>query len=110
MNKKILVFIAALCIDLSACSAENSDTYKVKSAFINNCIKQESSTRPTEQANSYCNCVADKVFSDSDISDETKNLMSTMSDKGSKLYQQNDVAMVRGALMSCYTSNFYKKK
>jgi hypothetical protein len=110
MNKKFLVYVVALCIDLSACSGENSETYQVKSVFVNDCIKQESSTRPTEQAGSYCNCVADAVFSNSDISDETKNLMPTLSDKGSKLYQQNDVAMVRGALMSCYTTNFYKKK
>lgn len=109
MNNKGLVFIAALCINLSACSGEKSDKYQVKSAFINNCIKQESSTRSTDQASSYCNCVADEVFSNSDISDETKSLMSTMSDKNSKLYQQKDVAKVRGALMSCYTSNFYKK-
>lgn len=110
MNKKNLVVILALCIGLSACSGENSDTSRVKPVFVNNCIKQESSTRPAEQANSYCNCVADAVFSNSDISDETKNLMPTLSDKESKLYKQNDVALVRGALMSCYTTNFYKKK
>jgi hypothetical protein len=110
MNKKFLVFIVALCLDLSACGEENSDTYKVKPVFVNNCIKQESSTRPTEQADSYCNCVADAVFSNSDISDETKNLMPTMSDQDGKLYKQNDIAKVRGALMSCYTANFYKKK
>lgn len=110
MNKITLVSLAAICIALSACSGENSDTYKVKSVSVNNCIKQESSTRPAEQASAYCNCVADSVFSNRDISDETKNLMPTLSDKNSKLYQQNDVAMVRGALMSCYTINFYKKK
>jgi hypothetical protein len=104
------VFILALCISASACSGKSSDTDKVKSVFVNSCIKQESSTRPTEQANSYCHCVADAVFGNSDISDETKNLMPTLSDKNSKLYQQNDVALVRGALMSCYTTNFYKKK
>lgn len=108
-NKKILVFIAYLCIGLSACSGEKGEEYKVKSAFINSCIKQESSTRPAEQANSYCNCVANSVFSNSSISDETKNLMSTMNDKDSKLYRQNDITMVRGALMSCYTAKFYKK-
>ncbi len=110
MNKKFLVFIAALCIDLSACSGENSGGNKVKPVFVNSCIKQESTTRSTEQASSYCNCVADAVFGNSDISDETKNLMPTMNDKDSKLYKQNDAPAVRGALMSCYTANFYKKK
>ncbi|MBF6649323.1 MULTISPECIES: hypothetical protein [unclassified Methylobacter] len=110
MNKKILVITASLCIGLSACSGEKGDEYKVKSAFINSCVKQESSSRSEEQAQSYCDCVADSVFSNRDISDETKKLMSTMSDKDSKLYKQNDAAMVRGALMSCYTANFYKKK
>lgn len=108
MNKKILVIIAA-CINLSACGGEKGDEYKLKSAFINNCITQESSTRSAEQAKSYCNCAADSVFSNRDISDETKKLMPTMNDKDSKLYKQNDVAMVKGALMSCYTSKFYKK-
>lgn len=110
MNKRTLVFILVLCSGLSACSGENSETAKVKPVFVNSCIKQESSARPTEQANSYCNCVADAVFSNNEISDETKNLMPTLSDKEGKLYKQNDIAMVRGALMSCYTSNFYKKK
>jgi hypothetical protein len=109
MNKKILVLIAALCFGLSACSGEKDNGYPVKSAFINNCIKQESSTRSAEQAKSYCDCAADSVFSNSDISDETKNLMSTMSDKNSKLYKQNDIATVKGLLMSCYTKKFYKK-
>jgi hypothetical protein len=109
MNKKILAVIASLCIGLSACSGEKGDEYKVKSAFINSCIKQESSSRPEEQAKSYCDCVADSVFSNRDISDETQKLMPTMSDKDSKLYKQNDAAMVRGALMSCYTAKFYKK-
>ncbi|MGJ0492626.1 hypothetical protein [Methylobacter sp.] len=109
MNKKILVFVASVFIGLSACSGEKGDEYKVKSAFINSCIKQESSARPAEQAQSYCNCVADAVFSNRDISAETKNLMPTMNDKDGKLYKQNDVAMVRGALMSCYTTKFYKK-
>jgi hypothetical protein len=108
-NKKILVFIAYFCIGLSACSGEKGEAYQVKSAFIGSCIKQESATRPEEQAKSYCNCVADSVFSNSNISDETKKLMSTMNDKDSKLYKQNDIAMVRGALMSCYTDKFYKK-
>jgi hypothetical protein len=110
MNKKNLVLIAALCIDLAACSGENRDTYPAKSVFVNSCIQQESSTRPIEQANSYCNCVADAVFSHSDISDETKKLMPTLNDKESKIYQQTDIVLVRGALMSCYTTNFYKKK
>jgi hypothetical protein len=109
MNKKILLFVAALCINLSACSGEKSDKDKVKLAFTSSCIQQESSTRSTDQASSYCNCVADEVFSNGDISDKTKSLMFTMSDKNSELYKQDDVAMVRGALMSCYTSNFYKK-
>lgn len=110
MNKKILVFIATLCIALSACSGENGNTYMAKPVFVDGCIKQESVTRSTEQASAYCNCVADAVFGNGDISDETKNLMPTMNDKNSKLYQQNDAPMVRGALMSCYTANFYKKK
>jgi hypothetical protein len=109
MNKKILVFIAALCIGLSACGGNNGNEEKVKSAFIDNCIKQESSARPADQAKSYCNCAADKVFSNANISDATKNLMPTMNDKDSKLYQQSDVAMVKGSLMSCYTAKFYKK-
>lgn len=107
-NKKILVFIA-VCLNLSACVDEKGDEYKVKSAFISSCIKQESSTRSAEQAKSYCNCAADSVFSNRNISNETKNLMPSMSDKDSKLYRQNDAAMVRGALMSCYTAKFYKK-
>jgi hypothetical protein len=110
MNKKNLVFIAALCIGLSACSKGNGDTYQAKPIFVNSCIEQERSARPMEQASAYCNCVADAVFSNSDISGETKNLMPTLSDKESKLYRQSDIALVRGALMSCYTSNFYKKK
>jgi hypothetical protein len=110
MNKKILAVIASLCLNLSACGGEKDDEYTVKSTFINSCIKQESSSRPEDQAKSYCDCVADSVFSNRDISDETKKLMPTMSDKDSKLYKQNDAAMVRGALMSCYTANFYKKK
>jgi len=108
MNKKILVFIA-VSINLSACGGEKGEEYKVKSAFINSCVKQESSTRPAEQAESYCNCAADAVFGNRNISNETKNLMSTMNDKDSKLYQQHDAKMVKGALMSCYTSKFYKK-
>ena len=109
MNKKVLVFIAALCFGLSACSVEKDNGYPAKSAFIDNCIKQESSTRSVEQAKSYCDCAADAVFSNRNISEETKNLMPTMSDKDSKLYKQNDIATVRGLLMSCYTTKFYKK-
>lgn len=109
MNKKNLVFIVALCIDLSACTGNNSNEDKVKSAFINNCIQHEASTRPADQAESYCNCAADKVFSNTNISDATKNLMPTINDKNSKLYQQHDVSMVKGSLMSCYTTKFYKK-
>ncbi|TAK62077.1 hypothetical protein [Methylobacter sp.] len=109
MNKKTSMFLVAICIGLSACSGEKGNGRSVKSAFINNCIKQESSTRSTEQAQTYCNCAADSVFSNSSISDETKNLMPTMSDKDSKLYKQNDIAKVKGLLMSCYTTNFYKK-
>lgn len=63
-----------------------------------------------DQASAYCNCVADEVFGDGDISDETKNLMPTLSDKGSRIYQREDIKLVRGALMSCYIKNFYKKK
>ncbi len=109
MNNKSLVFIAALCIGLSACSGDKGNEYQVKSAYINNCIKQESSTRSAEQAKSYCDCAADAVFSNSNISDATKNLMPTMSDKDSKIYKQSDIATVRGLLMSCYTKKFYKK-
>ena len=109
MNKKILVFIAALCIGLSACSGEKGNGIQVKTAFINNCITQESSTRSAEQAKSYCDCAADSVFSSSNISDDTKNLMPTMSDKDSRIYKQSDIATVRGLLMSCYTKKFYKK-
>lgn len=109
MDKKILMFTAALFIGLSACSGEKENNYQVKSAFINNCIKQESSTRSAEQAKSYCDCAADAVFNNRNISDETKNLMPTMGDKSSKLYKQNDIAMVKGLLMSCYTTKFYKK-
>lgn len=109
MNKKNLIFIAALCLGLSACSGEKDNGKLVKSAYINNCIKQESSTRSAEQAKSYCDCAADAVFSNSSISDETKNLMPTMSDKDSKIYQQSDIATVKGLLMACYTKKFYKK-
>lgn len=109
MNKKILVFIAALCLGLSACSGEKDSGNLVKSAYINNCITQESSTRSAEQAKSYCDCAADSVFSNRDISDETKNLMPTMSDKSSKIYKQSDIATVKGLLMACYTKKFYKK-
>ena len=109
MNKKILALIVALSINLSACGGNKGNEENVKAAFISNCIKQESSTRPAEQAKSYCDCAADAVFSNKSISDETKNLMATMADKNSKLYQQKDAAMVRGSLMSCYTAKFYKK-
>ncbi len=109
MNKKILVFIAALCVGLSACSGEKGNGNLVKSAYINSCITQESSTRSAEQAKSYCDCAADSVFSNSSISDETKNLMPTISDKDSKIYKQSDIATVKGLLMACYTKKFYKK-
>ncbi len=109
MDKKFLVLTAALSIGLSACSGEKDKNYQVKSAFINNCIKQESSTRSVEQAKSYCDCAADAVFNNRNISDETKNLMPTINDKGSKIYKQSDIATVRGLLMSCYTAKFYKK-
>jgi hypothetical protein len=106
MNKKILV---VLCLGLTACGSESSNEYKVKSAFLDTCIRQESSTRPADQAKAYCGCAADKVFSSSDISEDTKNLMLTMNDKDSRLYQQSDAAKVKGLLMSCYTAKFYKK-
>ncbi|MDP1771415.1 MAG: hypothetical protein Q8L15_03960 [Methylobacter sp.] len=109
MNKKILMSIAALCLGLSACSGEKGNGIQVKSAFVNNCITQESSTRSAEQAKSYCDCAADSVFGNSSISDETKNLMPTISDKDSKIYKQSDIATVKGLLMSCYTKKFYKK-
>jgi hypothetical protein len=110
MNKKILVFLAALCIGLSACGGGNGQATGAKSVFVNGCVQQESATRSMDQASAYCNCVADEVFGDGDISDETKNLMPTLSDKGSRIYQRDDITLVRGALMSCYTKNFYKKK
>ncbi|MGZ4970363.1 MAG: hypothetical protein ACXV7H_12655 [Methylobacter sp.] len=109
MNQKILVFIAVSCIGLSACSGKKDNQYQVKTAFINSCIKQESSARSVEQATSYCNCAADAVFSNSNISDETKNLMPTISDKSGKIHQQNDISTVKGLLMACYTKKFYKK-
>ena len=109
MNNKFFVLLVVLCIDLSACTENKGNEENVKSAFIGNCIKQESSARPADQAKSYCECAADKVFSNSNISNETKNLMPTINDKDSKLYQQEDVAMVKGSLMSCYTAKFYKK-
>jgi hypothetical protein len=109
MNNKILVLLVVLCIGLTACSENKGNEENVKSAFIGNCIKQESSARPADQAKAYCDCAADKVFSNSNISDKTKNLMPTINDKDSKLYQQDDIAMVKGALMSCYTAKFYKK-
>jgi hypothetical protein len=110
MNKKILVLLAVLCIDLTGCSGGKGEASGVKSVFVNGCVQQESTSRPIDQASAYCNCVADEVFGDNDISDETKNLMPTLSDKGSRIYQQDDITLVRGALMSCYTKNFYKKK
>ena len=109
MNKKFSVFIASLCLGLSACSGEKDNQHQVKSAYMNNCIKQESSARSMEQAKSYCECAADSVFSNSNISDQTKNLMPTLSDQHSKINQQQDISTVRGLLMSCYTKKFYKK-
>ena len=109
MNNKVLVLIAALCINLSACGGNKSNENTAKLAFINNCVKQESSTRAVEQAKSYCDCAADAVFSNGGISDETKKLMPTISDKASKIHTQQDIATVRGLLMSCYTRKFYKK-
>lgn len=109
MNKTIML-ITAFCLGLSACgSKDKPETNQAKSAFLNSCIKQESSSRPVEQAESYCDCVADSVFSNSDISDATKKLMSTINDKEGPLYKQSDATKVRGALMACYTSKFYKK-
>lgn len=110
MNHKNLAFIAVISLAVSACGGENSAANKVKPVFVNSCIQQESATRSAEQAGAYCNCVADAVFGNSDISDETKNLMPGMNDKESLLYKQADAPLVRGALMSCYTANFYKKK
>lgn len=111
MNKKTLMSTAILCAGLSACGGDKSSDQMAmaKSAFINNCIKQESSTRPVEQAKSYCDCSADAIFSNKDISNETKNLMPTINDKDSKLYEQKDATKVKGSLMSCYTAKFYKK-
>lgn len=109
MNKKFLVFTAVLCSGLSACGGDKSNEQMAKSAFLNSCIQQESSTRSVEKAKSYCECSADAIFSNKDISEETKNLMPTMNDKNSKLYEQKDAAMVKGSLMSCYTAKFYKK-
>lgn len=109
MKKKTLVFITAFCLGLAACSGEKDNGNLAKSAYINSCITQESSTRSAEQAKSYCDCAADSVFSNRDISDQTKNLMPTMSDKDSKINKQSDIATVRGLLMACYTKKFYKK-
>lgn len=109
MNKKNLMFMVALCINLSACGGNKGNEDRLKSAFINSCINQESASRSAEQAKSYCDCAADAVFYNKNISDATKNLMPTMSDKNSDLYKQKDVGMVKGALMSCYTTKFYKK-
>ncbi len=109
MSNKALVFTVALCINLSACGGDKGNEDKVKLTFINNCIKQESSARSVEQAKSYCDCAADAVFSNSNISNETKALMPTISDKSSKIHKQQDIATVRGLLMSCYTTKFYKK-
>ncbi|MGZ5050154.1 MAG: hypothetical protein ACXWF8_09095 [Methylobacter sp.] len=109
-NNKILVFtVLLLCCGLAACDGKKDNEYQVKSAFIGSCIQQESSTRSLEQAKSYCDCAADAVFSNRNISEETKKLMPTMNDKNSRLYQQSDAAMVKGAMMSCYTAKFYKK-
>lgn len=108
MNKKFAT-IASLCVGLSACGGEKGEEYQIKSAFIEYCVKQESVSRSEDQARSYCNCVADSVFGNEDISTETKKLMPTMQDKDSQLYKQSDAAKVRGALMSCYTAKFYKK-
>ncbi|WP_031434715.1 hypothetical protein [Methylomarinum vadi] len=108
MNKKLVV-IASLGIVISACAENKGEDYKIKSAFLNACVKQQSSSRSEGQAKSYCDCVADAVFGNKDISVETKKLMPTMNDKDSQLYKQSDAAKVRGALMSCYTAKFYKK-
>lgn len=108
-NNNKLIFAAFLCCGLAACDAKKDNEHQVKSAFIGSCIQQESSTRSLEQAKSYCDCAADAVFGNRNISEETKKLMPTMNDKNSKLYQQSDAAMVKGAMMSCYTAKFYKK-
>ncbi|MGD7035334.1 hypothetical protein [Methylotuvimicrobium buryatense] len=112
MSKNKSVIMAVWAVALSACGGggEDSGMSQVKSAFLDSCIQKEGRARPVEQARSYCNCVADSVFGNRDIFDETKRLMFTMSDKDSQLYKQDDASMVRGALMACYTSNFYKKK
>jgi hypothetical protein len=110
MNKQILGFLTVLFVGLAGCSGGNGEAAGVKSVFVNGCVQQESAARSADQAAAYCNCVADEVFGDGDISDETKNLMPTLSDKGSRIYQREDITLVRGALMSCYTKNFYKKK
>lgn len=103
------VFTATLYLGLSACSGENANQLPVKSAYMNSCIKQESSARSMAQAKSYCECAADAVFSNSSISDETKNLLPSLSDPHSKIHQQQDISTVRGLLMACYTKKFYKK-
>ncbi|MGZ5055430.1 MAG: hypothetical protein ACXWAT_10885 [Methylobacter sp.] len=109
MNNKNLLFIVALSVYLSACGGDKGNEAKVKSAFINHCISQESSTRPADQAKAYCDCAADKVFNNANISAQTKNLMPTINDKDTQVYQQSDAALVKGSLMSCYTAKFYKK-
>lgn len=108
MNTKSLVAML-LCIGLSACAKEKGEQHQLKSAFLDSCVKQESASRDEKKAKSYCDCVADSVFSNREISATTKQLMPTMNDKNSDLYKQQDASKVRGALMGCYTSNFYKK-
>ena len=110
MNKQILGFLTVLFIGLAGCGRGSGEASGVKAVFVNGCVQQESAARSMDQASAYCDCVADEVFSDGDISDETKNLMPTLSDKDSLIYQRDDMTLVRGALMSCYTKNFYKKK
>ncbi len=104
---KTFVLTAILFFGLTACSNENNQ--QVKLAYLNSCIQQESASRSAEQAKSYCDCAADSVFNNRSISEETKKLMPTINDKSSKIYQQSDIATVRGLLMSCYTAKFYKK-
>jgi hypothetical protein len=110
MKKQILGFLTVLFVGLAGCGGGNGKASGAKAVFVNGCVQQEGASRPMDQASAYCNCVADEVFGDGDISDETKNLMPTLSDKGSRIYQREDITLVRGALMSCYTKNFYKKK
>lgn len=110
MNKVLLAVLTVLNIGLTSCSESANQSTGDKAIYLNACVAQESATRSIDQAKDYCSCVADEVFGNGAISDQTKKMMPTLNDKSSPIYQQVDIAQVRGTLMSCYTKNFYKKK